>query len=290
MSYTCSRREALLGVFMLPTVVQAAPAWAQPRSPVNGLLARLQAAKSVTVGITNFPPYSGVNLDGSLTGIAPALTKVIMARLGVPKIQAVVATYGELVPGMMAGRWDFISGSLAITKARCGQILFADPIISDGPSLVSIRGQLPNPPKLLADLVTRKLTVGVSAGGALSRVALGAGVRPGYLRQLPDNSALMDALLAKQIQIVFQDNAGIKHVYDQRRLPVDVTYPIIDVPNHQSSYAFRKADTDLYEAFQKELRAMKASGEYLVISRQYGFEQPADMMTLTANQACARSA
>jgi polar amino acid transport system substrate-binding protein len=289
MSYTVSRRGLITGFATLPALSGARPVWAQAGNPGAGLLARLRAAKSVTLGTANFPPYSGINLDGSLTGVVPALTKVILERLGISEIKAVAATYGELIPGMMAGRWDFISTALTITKARCAQVVYADPMVFDGASFVSMKDQLKNPPKLISELAAQKLTVGVSTGGALARIALAAGVSPGNLRQLPDNAALIDALIAQQIQIVLQDNAGIKHVYDQRKLPVDVTYPIADAPKHQSGCAFRKTDGDLLEAFQKEFRGMKASGQYLEISRQYDFDPTPEMATVTAEAACANS-
>ena len=48
-------------------------------------------------------------------------------------MEGAVATYGELVPGMFAGRWDFVAASLTITKERCGQVLFSDPMSFEGP-------------------------------------------------------------------------------------------------------------------------------------------------------------
>ncbi|WP_345248683.1 transporter substrate-binding domain-containing protein [Pigmentiphaga soli] len=258
------------------------PAWAQ-----QGLLARLQAAKSVTVGITNFPPYSSVGMDGTPGGFVPTVTKVIMGRLGITEIKVMTSTFGELIPAMMAGRCDFISTAMTISKARCAQVGYADPMIADGPCLVSLPGKLQNAPKTIADLVKQKLVVGVSTGGALSRYAASAGVEPGNIRQLPDNNALIDGLVAGQVQIVLQDHAGIEHVYMQRKLPVEVTFPIPDAPKHSSSAAFRKTDSDLRDAYQREFRKMKASGEFQAISRQFGFEPAQDMVDSTAEQACS---
>jgi polar amino acid transport system substrate-binding protein len=279
-----SRRHVLSGLAALPLAMSARPVLAQAAG--QGLLSRLRAAKKVTVGVANFPPYSGMDPDGTLIGLVPTLTKLIMTRLGVPEIVGITATYGELIPGMQAGRWEFICAALTISKARCAQVSFADPIVFDGPSFVSLKGELPNPPKLVSELVAQKLIVGVSTGGAISREALEAGVNPANIRQLPDNVAIVDALVAKRIQIAFQDNAGIKVVYMQRGLAVDTTFPIADAPEHGSSCAFRTADSDLLGAFQQELRAMKASGEYLSISRQFGFDTPPELVAVTADQAC----
>jgi polar amino acid transport system substrate-binding protein len=286
MSQTISRRDALVGILALPATLRVAPVWAQAASAGSGLLARLQAAKSVTVGTTNFPPYSGINLDGTLTGVVPILTKTIMEKLGIPEVKAVATPFGELIPGLQAGRWDFIATALTITKARCTQVSYADPMISDGAAIISLKGQIDDPPKTIAELVASKLAVGVSTGGALSRLVLSVGVSPDNIRQVPDNGAMVDALVAKRIQVILQDYAGIKDALDKRKLPVDVTYPVSDAPKTRSSCAFRAGDTDLRDAFQKELRALKASGEFLAVSRQFGFDPLPEMLTMTADQAC----
>ena len=279
-----SRRHVLTGFAVLPLGLAAGRVWAQAGG--QGLLARLRAAKKVTVGVANFPPYSGVDPDGTLTGLAPALSKRIMGRLGVPEVAGVVAGYGELIPGMQAARWDFISASLSITKLRCGQVSFSDPIVYDGGSFVSLKGVLAKPPKLVADVVAQKLVIGVSAGGAIARFALDAGVSPANILQFPDNVAIIDGLVAKRIQVAFQNDASISPVYKQRNLDVDVTFPIADDPTSGSACAFRPTDTDLYAAFQQELRAMKASGEYLTVARQFGFDTPPALIPVTIDQAC----
>lgn len=288
MSQFRSRRQFISGVASLPVSAVAGKVWAQGNTG-QGLLARLREAKKVTVGVANNPPYSTVQPDGSLDGIAPVLTQLIMARLGVPQVVGVTATYGELIPGMQAGRWDFIAASLTISKVRCTQVSFGDPIVFDGGSFVSLKGALPNPPKTLKELVAQKLTVGVSTGGAIFRLCLEAGISPDLIKQFPDDVAMIDGLIAKRIQMVFQDNASISLVYRQRNLPVDATFPIADVPEHGSGCAFRLTDVDLYDAFQQQLRAMKASGEYLPIAQKYGFFTPPELIFMTAEQACAAS-
>jgi polar amino acid transport system substrate-binding protein len=232
-------------------------------------------------------PYSALNPDGSVTGIAPTLAKTIMGRLGVPEMEGVIATYGELVPGMQAGRWDFVAASLTITKQRCAQVKFSDPIVFEGSAIVSLRGSLPNQPQLVADLAKQKLVIGVQAGGANSRAALAAGVEQSNMLQFPNDAAVIDALVAKRIQVAFGAQSSLKIAYGMRNLDVVVTFPVADDPANGSGSAFRPTDTDLYDAFQRELRAMKASGEYLKVAREFGFDTPANLIQVTAEQACA---
>jgi polar amino acid transport system substrate-binding protein len=254
-----------------------------------GLLAALQAAKSVKVGLANQPPYSGMNPDGSLTGLAPAVVKLIMGRLGVPKVEGVVATYGELIPGLQARRWDFVGACLTITQLRCAQVRFSDPIVLDGGSMVYLRGEVTEPPKTLAELGQRNLTVGVLTGGAHSQVASAHGVTQANLRQFPNDPALIDGLLAKRIQVVLGTYSGLKAVLKGRNIDVGISYPIADHPAQGSGPVFRPADTDLYDAFRRELRALKASKEFVSMSQEFGFDTPPELINGTAEQFCAEA-
>lgn len=282
MPFEIDRRALLTGVgttLLVPTGARAQGA--------GGLLAKLKAAKKVRVGIANQPPFSGLNPDGTLTGMAPTLAKAIMTRLGVPEMEATISTYGELVPGMQAGRWDFIAAALTITKQRCSQVLFSDPILFDGGSIVSLKsGGLADPPKLVAEIAQRKITVGVQAGGAHSRVLLAAGVDQTNMQQFTSDVSIIDGLVAKRIQVAFGSSSGLKNVIRQRNLDVVMTYPVPDDPAHGSACAFRLGDTDLYEAFSAQLTAMKASGEWIEIAKQNGFEIPNELRSRTAKALC----
>lgn len=282
-----SRRKVLSGAVALPIVARSSRVWAQAAAPGQGLLARLQAAKKVTVGLANQPPFSGLDPDGTLTGIGPTLTKLIMGRLGVPDVTGIAATYGELIPGLQAGRWDFIAATLVITKQRCAQVLFSDPVLFDGGAFIYLKGAFADPPKLVADLIARNLIIGVSAGGAHARVALEAGVNPANIRQFPSDVATIDGLAAKRIQLAFGSNASLGYVYRQRGLDVAVAFPVADDPENGAACAFRLTDKDLHGAFQQELRALKSSGDYAGLSRQFGFDMPPELVSVTSDKICA---
>ena len=280
------RRRAALGAFSVIAVGAACGRlWAQPASG-RGLLAKLQAAKRVKVGVANQPPYSALNPDGTLSGAAPDFTKVIMGRLGIPKIEGFIGTYGQLIPGMLADRWDFVSACLTITQARCEQVMFSDPLVYDSDVIVSLKETDPHPPDRLSVLAKKNVTIGVQMGGADLRAILAAGFPQANVRQFTNDPAILDGLLAKRSQYVLMSGSPARTLIAQRHLDVATASPVLDTPSHGSGCAFRKEDTDLYDAYQKELRAMKASGEFAAILRKYDFD-PTDAMKMTAAQACA---
>jgi polar amino acid transport system substrate-binding protein len=251
------------------------------------MLTRLQAAKVAKVGIANQPPFSALNPDGSMTGIAPSMAQAILERLGIPKMEGTIATYGDLIPGLFAGRWDFVAASLTITKERCTQVLFSDPLSFEGPSIVSVPGRFPEQPKTLAELVKMKAKIGVPSGGAQFNAIQQAGVLPENIAQFPNDSALVDGLFANRIQYGWMSHLPIVGLVRRRNLKLDIVFPVADSSAPGAANAFRMEDTDFYEAYQKELRAMKASGEYLKIANEWGFEIPPELMNTTAAQQCA---
>ncbi len=272
-----SRRRALRLVAAAGSVVSG-KVWAQSASG-QGLLAKLQSDKKARVGVANQIPYSALNPDGSLTGAAPDVTKVIMGRLGVPELEGFIATYGQLIPGMMAGRWDFVAASLTITKARCAQVLFCDPLVYDGDVIVALKDTQPAPTARISDLAKIGAVVGCQAGGADYRAIIAAGVSPDNIRQFTNDPAIMDGVLARRVQYAVMSNSPARALIAQRNLDVQTAYPVEDVEALGSGCAFRKDDTDLYGAYEKELHAMRVSGELKSILQKYGFELPPEKMT-----------
>src|SRR5262249_54995913 len=242
--------------FIAPTLLAPYSASAQSQ----GLLARLQASKKVRVGIANQPPFSALNPDGTLTGVAPTVSRMVMRRLGITEMEGFIGTYGELVPGLLAGRWDYISSCLTVTQPRCQQVAYSDPITSDGRCIVTLKGE--KGPKKISEL--KDYVVGLLGGGADFRLVQMRAVTVANLRQFPNDTALLDGLLARRFQAQFGSHPGISDMIRKRGLEkeLDVIYPIEDDTISFAACAFRKEDVDLHAAFQHELRALKASGEF----------------------------
>src|SRR5258708_4844340 len=217
----------------------------------QGLLARLQAAKKVRVGVANQPPFSALNPDGTLSGVAPTVSQMVLKRLGITEIEGYIGTYGELVPGMLAGRWDFISACLTVNQPRCEQVQYSDPITSDGRAIVTRKGE--KGPK-----------------------------------RIPGLKDYVDGLLAKRFQAQFGSHPGIADMIKKRGLEneLDVIYPVEDDAISFAACAFRKDDTDLHAAFQRELRALKASGEFGTVVAAHGFDVNDKLLNATPEQAC----
>ncbi len=294
MEFVWSRRNFLgLAATGASGLLLSSPSLAQTATlPAgNGLLEKMRKAGVARVGITNGPPYSSLNIDGTLGGVAPTITALIMQRLGVPKLEGFAAPYGQLIPGLQAGRWDFISAALTITKARCEQVTYSDPFLIDGVAFAYLPSEVPNPPRTVKGAGERFDRIGMLTGAAtipMVQRAVAAG-KQGVITQYPDNSALIEALLTKRIQAAFSGIIVLHQTQIAKNNAFEVVHHLPDDFAHGSGPAFRPTDTDLIEAFKTEFRKMKQSGEAKQIIQSFGFSVMAEDQDLTAEQACAQS-
>ena len=258
-------------------------------APGGGLLTQLKQARVVRIALANQPPYSALNPDGTVTGVGPVVVQTIMARLGVPRVEGIVAPYANLIPGLQAGRWDIIGAVFNISKARCAQVLYADPLVFDGGSIAYFASEVPSPPKSIADIGRMGLTVGILSGSYLIQRAEDRGVSPSNVQQFPDNPSLADGLTAKRVKVVLAAYSALRDLRKSHNNEFELAYPLPDDTPSGGSPAFRKTDLDLYVAFQRELRAMNRSGELDKIRGQFGFEVLKELRDETADEACMKA-
>lgn len=279
-----SRRRSLAGVGAIVLTGPAGIARAE-----DGLLERLRRQQFVRVGIANAPPFSALRPDGTLTGVGPAMARRVLEQLGVPRLEGAIATYGELIPGMFAGRWDFVAAAMTITKERCSQVLFADPMTFEGPCIVStVAGA--GKPRTISDLARLKATVGALSGGAQYRQLVDGGVALDKISQFGNETTMIDGLLAGRVQFVYATHLLMTEITKRRRITLDIVFPVSDAPAPGASNVFRPGDVEFHAAYQRELRTLKTSTEFFDIARQFGFETPAEMAGATSDEQCRLAA
>ena len=258
----------------------------------NDLLSKVKAAGVINIGLPNDPPASIINPDGSVTGEGPEVVRMIMKKLGVAQIKGTVGTFAEMVPGLQAGRWDMIGGVISMTKARCAVVQYSDPFQFNGIEIAWFPDAVPQAPTSIGDVGKRGLTVGFNAGSAYLALAKGLGVADDKALQFPDTAALLEALKTKRVQVILSDTGSLNLTAAQvAKYPYQhLDYPP-DGPFLAGAVAFRKTDTTMYNAFEKELKAMKASGEFDRVGAQFQFPPlPDNLKNTTAAEACSKVA
>lgn len=268
----------------------SANATAGTSSAGDPLLAKVRKAGVINIGLANDPPASIINPNGTVSGLGPVMVERIMKNLGVPKVKGEVATFGELIPGLQAGRWDMIGGVISVTKARCAVVLYSDPFQYNGLEFAYYPSDLSPAPKTVADIVNRGLVAGFNSGSAYIAYCESKGMSASKVVQFPDTPSLLAALQERRIQVVVSDTGSLTLTPQQvKQYPFHhVDYPK-DGPFICGALAFRPSDKAFAEAFGKQFTALKQNGVFARISKEFQSPPfPKNLAPLTAKQACSR--
>ena len=252
-------------------------------------LERAKAQGFIRVGFANEAPFGYATPDGKLTGEAPEVAKAVLAKIGIPQVDGVLTEFGSLIPGLKAGRFDIIAAGMFINPKRCAEIAFSEPSYGIGQAMLVTKGN----PKGVKDYATfasnADLKLAVMAGAVEAGYAKDAGVPEAQLVSLPDQSSLLAA-----VQSGRADGAALSalSIADMAKKGegVESTTPFGDVAGKSvkghGAFGFRKDDTDLYQAFNTELKKFIGSPEHIALVEPLGFGKDY-LPNKTTAQLCA---
>lgn len=254
-----------------------------PSAPkATGHLGQLQQANSANVGIVNQPPFSGVSPTGGTVGFSPQLAKQILFDLGVGGMKPVLGEYGDMIPGLNAGRWDFVGASLVVTPARCEQVIFSNPIVSDYVRLAHKSGT-DAPTSLKALIAANDVKVGMLTGSTYVKSFEAAGLPKSRIVEFNDIRSALDGITAGRVGVVAGSATGfnISGISSQ----IEFTPRLSDIPPSVSAFAFKKSDTAMRDAFNQDLAKLISDGQYAKILKKWGFTGK-EINGLSTQQAC----
>ncbi len=272
MSRTITRRRLLKGTagfaFAASTLSFGSPAFAK------STLERAKAQGFIRVGFANEAPFGYATPDGKLTGEAPEVAKAVLAKIGIPQVDGVLTEFGSLIPGLKAGRFDIIAAGMFINPKRCAEINFSEPSYGIGQAMLVKKGN----PKGIKDYSSIKgdpsLKLAVMAGAVEVGYAKDAGVAQDQVLVLPDQSSLLAAVQSGRADAAALTALSIANMA-QKGEGVESTTPFGEVAGKSvkghGGFGFRKDDTDLLKAFNKELKAFIGSPEHIALVTPFGF-------------------
>ncbi|HZG04845.1 MAG TPA: ectoine/hydroxyectoine ABC transporter substrate-binding protein EhuB [Streptomyces sp.] len=255
----------------------------------EGLLERLRAQGTVRVGIAGEVPYGYIDKNGELTGEAPEIAKVVFKRLGVENVVPVPTEFGSLIPGLRSQQFDVVSAGMYITPERCEQVIFSDPEYIMLDSFIVPKG---NPKGLRGyrDIVEKGARMASGTAYAQIDYAVANGIARDDILILPDQVAGLAAVEQGRVDVFAGTSLTVRQVVEgsDRAEATEPFQPVVDGEPAigAGGFAFRPTATDLRDAFNRELRRLKADGELLEIVRPFGFTET-EMTDLTAKELCA---
>jgi polar amino acid transport system substrate-binding protein len=256
--------------------------------PSGSTLEQARAAGAIRVGISGEQPYSYADADGRVTGAQPEVARVVLERIGVPGLDAVQVPFHELVPRLRDGQFDLVAAGMAVTPDRCREVAFSRPDFVAFPAFLVREG---NPQKIesFRDVARSRDRLAVLAGATEIDYARAAGVPDGQLEIVDSQSALFRSVADERVAAGVLTRISLVDVL--RRNPgsglavTDAVEPVVGgrriIPG--AAFAVRIGEADLLAAFDRELTALQASGEWLRITEQFGFTRdnlpPPDLTT-----------
>lgn len=236
--------------------------------------------KSLTIGIHNRSPWGFRSETGAATGFHPDLVRAAFERLGVKEVNFVITEFGALIPGLNAARFDMVASGIAITPDRCKAVIFSEPDLAVGDSLIVKAG---NPLNLhsYADISANpKVRLSGGRGTLNSKNALDAGVPASQMTYLGDAQAMLSAIMADRVDAATLSAPSVVGLLADPKLKgVERAAPFTGLIKNgvpasmYTAIAFRAEDTDLRDAYNQQLLALKADGTVARLMKQYGFTQ-----------------
>ncbi|MGV6874994.1 ectoine/hydroxyectoine ABC transporter substrate-binding protein EhuB [Pseudochelatococcus sp. B33] len=263
MKYLRNITRCLLATFLVASGGAAANAQA---------VERLQKAGTVNIGTTQEPPYAIISPDGTPSGAALDLNKVVFEKLGVKAIKVESIDFAGLIPGIQAKRFDAVSTGLMIRGPRCKAVLFSEPDLCTAEGFAVKKG---NPLGLntYADLVKGATRTAVCGSCVEERRALEVGVPRDRLVIAADAFNAIKMLQAGRVDAVAWPDATLKSIIATLNDEgLEVVSPVQGEPISCSGVAFNRADRDLRDAYDVAFAELKASGEFAKIVAPYGFD------------------
>jgi len=259
-------------------------------------LEEARAGETVRIGFANEAPYGYQDTDtGKVTGEAPEIARVILERLGVENYEMEVAKFGELIPGLKAGRLDIVAAGMYIKPERCDQVSFSTPTYRIGEAFIVKKG---NPLDLhsFEDVAKHESArLGVMGGAVEHGYAKKLGVPEDRIVVFEDNptavkglqSGRIDAVAATEATVTDQlakaDDPGIERAepFSQPVIGGKTIYGY-----GYGAFAFREEADDWRKAFNKELETFIGSKEHLELVRPFGFNEDNLPGDVTTEQLC----
>jgi len=261
--------------------------------PGETTLDRVRREKTVRIAYANEAPFGYLDVaSGKVTGEAPEIARTILGRMGITSIETTLTDFGQLIPGLKAGRFDIIAAGMYITPARCRQLAFSNPTYSIGEAFLVKKG---NPRKLHSYKDVHKheqARLGVVGGTIELRYAEAMQIPDARLVVFPDNAAALAALKAGKIDafggtaLTVQDllhksaDAGLVRAEPFQQPSVNGR-----VRNY-GAMGFRQDDTELLAEFNRLLGEFIGSKEHLELVRPFGFTERELPQDVTARELC----
>jgi len=263
------------GLVAAPGVLEACSRTETGGGGGGGKLAKVKDQGYITVGFAGEAPYA-FQEGGKLTGEDPAVHREIWKAVGVNDLRGVQVDFGQLIPGLIANRFDVVAAGMFILPERCKQAAFSDPVYCAPDAFLVPKGN----PKQISDfksVASAGTKVGVLSGAVEGIYAQKSGVSSRNIVQMASQRDGLAALTSGRIGAFALTSISLRNILkNEPNADVELTQPFTPVVDGKEQHGcggavFRKSDNELREAFNAQLAKLKQSGQLLKLIQPFGF-------------------
>lgn len=225
-----------------------------------------------------FSPYEFTTADGAITGYDPELLQAIAKDMGVT-VEFQKMSFDGIIPGLIAGSFDFTSTALNVTVERARRIGYTIPVSkTQNVVLTAVGGPIASSDPAVLSGHTAAVKQGTQPEQlikAISKDLVAKGKPPITIVSLQTVEQTVEALAAKRADFVVDDLAVLTEALDHSggadKIVGDIGNPIY------IAWGTRKADDALRRTLDDELRKLQADGSMQMLQKKYfhtSFELP----------------
>ncbi|WP_066391008.1 ectoine/hydroxyectoine ABC transporter substrate-binding protein EhuB [Neobacillus mesonae] len=259
-------------------------------------MSTLEKAKKegkIVVGFAGEKPYAYEDENGNLTGEAVEVARTIFKKMGIEEMEGKLTKFSSLIPGLKAGKFDVITAGMYITPKRCEQVAFGEPDYTIGEALAVQKGNPKNIHNYKDIAKNPDVKVSVMNGAIEIEYLKAAGVKESQMEFVTDIPSNITALESKRVDAITMTGPTLKSALETANaknieIVEDFTQPVVDGESVRGygAAAFKPGDDEILQAYNKELKKLKESGELLDIISEFGFTEKEIPGDVTAKELC----
>ncbi|PEG38613.1 ectoine/hydroxyectoine ABC transporter substrate-binding protein EhuB [Mycolicibacterium agri] len=253
-------------------------------APKGSVLDRGRRQGYLRVAVFNEPPYTKLEVDGTVTGAEPDVLRAVLQQLGIGDIRGARIEYDAMIPALKSGQVDVIAAGLFMKQSRCAEVAYTEPVIVSTESFAVPPGNPQNITTIQVVLDNPALKIAVLPGGFEEGILIAANVPQSQRVIVRDNVSGVEALAAGRVNAFLLPTLSLRGMAEVNK-SFEVTDPIEDAPATGSGAAFEKSQTDDVAKYNQVLAEFKEGQEFADIMQKWGFDADA-ALGVTAEELC----
>jgi polar amino acid transport system substrate-binding protein len=240
-------------------------------------LEKIKRTGELTVGTeAAFPPFEFVK-DGKIVGYGSDILAEVVKELGVKKLNQLDLPWQGILPGVLAGKFDFVATTVGINPERARRYAYTMPIADGVPYAMKRKGDnLTKPEDLNGKVVATQLASSTEPVARALDAKLKAAGGPGF-KELKLFTAFPEsyvALASGEVDAVIQSLPSLAALVKEKPDVFELLAPTPqDGGFNYLAWVTRPDDKDLRDAISAVIRKMRDDGRLAALQKKwFGFE------------------